>query len=170
MYWPELEVAHARLAEQGRRAGERAQRVLREARAAQRSAADSVQKSAESHERTARSYELAAQHSGRPDRYLEHAARHHEFAEEDRRMAERLRRMATTDASHVGGCYPVTDDERADLAQWSKDARQRSRKAVLHLLRQKRRAESLLSDSEDRLGRAAADYRRALLSDTHRPS
>jgi hypothetical protein len=63
----------------------------------------------------------------------------------------------------------VTDDERADLAQWSKDARQRSREAVLHLLRQNRRAESLLSDSEDRLGRAAEDFRRTLLSGTDLP-
>ena len=63
----------------------------------------------------------------------------------------------------------MTDDERADLAQWSKDARQRSRKAILHLLRQKRRAKTLLVETENRLGRAGEDYQRARLSNTQLP-
>jgi hypothetical protein len=64
----------------------------------------------------------------------------------------------------------MTDEERAELAQWAKDARQRSRRAILRLLRQKRQAESRLFDTEDRMGRADEEYCRALLTDTHPPS
>lgn len=50
-----------------------------------------------------------------------------------------------------------------NLAQWSKAARQRSRKAILYMVGSKRRARKLLGDTEDRMERAAEAYRWALL-------
>jgi len=55
------------------------------------------------------------------------------------------------------------DEERTNLAQWSKAARQRSRKAILHKVRKKREAKQRFFDTEDRMERTAEEYRRALL-------
>lgn len=57
----------------------------------------------------------------------------------------------------------VDDEEDANLAQWSKDARQRSRKAILHVLQKQRRAQCRLLDTEDRMERTAEGHRRAIL-------
>ena len=61
----------------------------------------------------------------------------------------------------------MTDDGRAEIAQWSKDARQRSRKAMLHQCRQRSRTERRLFDVEERMERAAQEYQRALLAGSH---
>jgi hypothetical protein len=55
------------------------------------------------------------------------------------------------------------DDEDTNLGRWSKAARQRSRKAILHMVAKNRQAKQRLRDTEDRMEHAAEEYKRARL-------
>jgi hypothetical protein len=69
----------------------------------------------------------------------------------------------TTMLKEAKGGIPVDDDQHANLTQWSKAARQRSRKAILHMVGKKRRARQRFCDTEDRMEHTAEEYRRALV-------
>lgn len=57
----------------------------------------------------------------------------------------------------------MDDEVDTNLAQWSRAARQRSRKAILDMVGRKRQAKQLFCDTEDRVERTAEEYQRALL-------
>jgi hypothetical protein len=54
----------------------------------------------------------------------------------------------------------MDNDERTNLAQWAKDAQQRSRKAILYMFRGKRSTRQQSIDLEDRMNRAGEKYQR----------
>ncbi len=56
-----------------------------------------------------------------------------------------------------------------DLAQWSKDARRRAQKAILHAVRQNRSAKQRFVDAENRIERVVEVYQATLLSGAHLP-
>jgi len=66
-------------------------------------------------------------------------------------------------ATTLGKQQFMDDHEDTKLGGWSKAARQRSRKAILHMVAKKRQAKQRLRDTEDKMEHAAEEYERARL-------
>lgn len=60
------------------------------------------------------------------------------------------------------GGVGVDDQQRADLAEWARNARQRSRKSILDAVQRRRRFRRIMFETDYRMDRTDDDYQRGL--------